>query len=144
MTDPLAKLEPARRQLIIDILDMPFHRFADLRLIDLGPDEARIGFRATKALLTPGGYLHGGIMAGLLEPVTLLASVMHLSANEMPVTIDEHVQHLRAVRADAEVVVVGRMLRRSKRLLFCESEALVHGERMSVARMTKAINTLDH
>ena len=144
MTDPLAPLEPARRQLIRDILDMPFHRFAGLRLIDLGADGASIGFRASDALLTPGGYLHGGIMAGLLEPVTLLASIMHLAADEMPVTIDEHVQHLRAVQGGAEVIVRGRMLRRSKRLLFCESEAIVDGAQMSVARMTKAINKVDH
>ena len=62
-----------------------------------------------------------------------------LGEAETPVTNDLFVQHLRGVPADAEIVLEGRLIRRSRRLAWTEARALANGELTTQARITKSI-----
>lgn len=125
------------RQLIETV---SFHRWAGLRLLELAPGLCRLGFQAGGDLIVIGGYVHGGILNGLLEPAAYGALITALQPGEHAVTVDIHVQHLRSVPAGAEAVLTGRMIRRGKALGFLEADCHVDGQLCTQARITKAIS----
>jgi len=125
------------RQLIETV---PFHQWAGLRLIELAPGLCRLDFVATGAVLVIGDYVHGGVLNGLLEPPAYGALITQLNEGETAVTIDIHVQHLRAIPADARVELTGRIARRGRGVAFLESEARVDGVLCTQARITKSIS----
>ncbi len=124
------------RQLIETV---PFHRWAGLQLLALAPGLCRLGFQAGGDLLVIGGYVHGGILNGLLEPAAYGALITALVPDEHAVTVDIHVQHLRPVPAGAEAVLSGRLVRRGRSLGFLEADCHVAGQLCTQARITKAI-----
>jgi uncharacterized protein (TIGR00369 family) len=65
------------------------------------------------------GFLHGGIIALLLDEVMSKASRFH---GEHAVTADLHVEYLRPIRADQEIIVEGFVARRDGRQLYHEGE----------------------
>ncbi len=127
----------AARRLIETV---PFHRWAGLSLLELAPGLCRLGFPARGDVLVIGGYVHGGILNGLLEPAAYGALITQLSEAEHAVTVDIHVQHLRSVPAGAQAELTGRVVRRARALAFLEAECRVDGVLHSQARITKAIS----
>jgi uncharacterized protein (TIGR00369 family) len=65
------------------------------------------------------GYLHGGIIALLLDEVMSKASRFH---GERAVTADLRVEYKRPIRAGQEIVVEGFVARRDGRQLYHEGE----------------------
>jgi uncharacterized protein (TIGR00369 family) len=118
-----------------------FHRWAGLELVTLAPGRAELAFAAEERLLVPGGYIHGGILNGLLEPPGLLAMLGHMREDETAMTLDIHVQHLRPIAAGARVGLIGRMLRRGRNVAFCECEARINDQPCTIAHITKTIQT---
>ncbi len=88
-----------------------------------------------------GGQWNGGVLSGLLELPSFLALLTELQEGETPVTNDLFVQHLRGVPADAEVVLEGTLIKRSRRMAWTEARALADGKVTTLARITKTILT---
>ena len=65
------------------------------------------------------GFLHGGIIALLLDEVMSKASHFH---GEPAVTADLHVEYKRPIRVGQEIVVEGFVARRDGRQLYHEGE----------------------
>ena len=65
------------------------------------------------------GFLHGGIIAVLLDEVMSKACRFH---SEHAVTADLRVEYLRPIRVDQEIVVEGFVARRDGRQLYHEGE----------------------
>ena len=65
------------------------------------------------------GFLHGGIIALLLDEVMSKASRFH---GEHAVTADLRVEYLRPIRVDQEIVIEGFVARRDGRQLYHEGE----------------------
>ena len=65
------------------------------------------------------GFLHGGIIALLLDEVMSKASHFH---GERAVTAELHVEYKRPIRAGQEIIVEGFVARRDGRQLYHEGE----------------------
>jgi len=124
------------------VAETPFHAYCGLRLLRLEPAVCRLGFTALPQTLVMGAYVHGGILTALLEPAAFLALLTALQPDERPVTVDLNVQQMRAIPAGSDVLIEGRLERRTRNLAFCESRAFVDGTLTSVARMTKSIQAI--
>ena len=89
--------------------------------------------------LEVGGLFNGGVLSGLLEVPSYLALLTSIEEGEIPVTNDLFVQHLRGVPADAEIVLEGTLLKRSRNMAWTEARALADGKLTTLARITKTL-----
>jgi uncharacterized protein (TIGR00369 family) len=76
-------------------------------------------FQVGDAYQGGSGFLHGGIIAVLLDEVMSKASRFH---GEHAVTADLRVEYLRPIRVNQEIVVEGFVARREGRQLYHEGE----------------------
>jgi uncharacterized protein (TIGR00369 family) len=81
----------------------------------------RMPFRSE--LLQPGGVVHGGAIASLMDAVLVPAVGSLLGPRDRYSTVDLHVQYIGAVK-DEDVVAEGWVTRRGRTVVFCESEAI--------------------
>lgn len=97
-------------------------------LLGLEVEETRIDYCRMRMpfqphLLHPGGIVHGGAIASLMDAVLVPAVGSVLGPNDRYSTVDLHVQYIGAVK-DEDVVAEGWVTRRGRRVVFCESEAI--------------------
>ncbi len=97
-------------------------------LLGLEVEETRIDYCRMRMpfkaeLLHPGGVVHGGAIASLMDAVLVPAVGSVLGPNDRYSTVDLHVQYIGAV-ADEDVVAEGWVTKRGRRVVFCESEAV--------------------
>jgi uncharacterized protein (TIGR00369 family) len=97
----------------------------------------RLPFRAE--LLQAGGLVHGGAIASLLDAVLVPAVGSTLQREDRFATVDLHVQFIGAVN-DEDVVAEGWVVRRGRRVVFCESEAVGASTGRLVARSVLTYN----
>jgi uncharacterized protein (TIGR00369 family) len=81
-------------------------------------------FRLGKEYQGGKGFLHGGIIALLLDEVMSKAARFH---GEVAVTADLHVEYKRPIRVGQEIVVEGFVARREGRQLYHEGEIRSQG-----------------
>jgi uncharacterized protein (TIGR00369 family) len=117
------------------------HRWARLDLLHLGVGMAQVGFTTTGEMLVFGKYVHGGVLNGVLEPPALLAMLGHMREDEMAMTVDIHLQHIRPVQAGERVIMTGRLLKRGRNVAFCDVSAQVGDTLCTTARITKTIQS---
>ena len=97
-------------------------------LLGLEVEETRIDYCRMRMpfrteLLHPGGIVHGGAIASLMDAVLVPAVGSVLGPNDRFSTVDLHVQYIGAVQDD-DVVAEGWVTKRGRRVVFCESEAV--------------------
>jgi len=97
-------------------------------LLGLEVEETRVDYCRMRMpfrpeLLHPGGIVHGGAIASLMDAVLVPAVGSVLGPKDRYSTVDLHVQYIGAV-ADEDVVAEGWVTRRGRRVVFCESEAV--------------------
>jgi uncharacterized protein (TIGR00369 family) len=131
--------ESAQAARVQAVLDIPLHRFLRVRLLDPGHPAAGISFPVAEAAQNQAALLHGGVVTALLDVACYLALLPQLDDAEHAVTHDLSVALLRPVRAAAEVVVVGDVLRRGRAVAFMRAEATVDGRTVAAAQVTKTI-----
>jgi acyl-coenzyme A thioesterase PaaI-like protein len=90
-------------------------------------------------MLTPWGTLNGGVLNSLVEVSAFLALLTELGPNELPVTNDIFLQHVRPLPGDAEYELTGRLLRKGRTMAWLEATAWVGGKECSFARLTKTL-----
>lgn len=128
-------LERARRELS----SVPLHRFygVDIDALSAGRGSARMTVSDSTANVH--GWLHGGVTYALLDIVAYLGVVPLLGVGQNAVTHDIHVSVLRPASRGQTLELGGRVRRRGKSLVFCDSEAWIDGKLAASARITKSI-----
>lgn len=97
-------------------------------LLGLQVEETRIDYCRMRLpfkseLLQPGGLVHGGAIASLMDAVLVPAVGSVLGPNDRFSTVDLHVQFIGSVK-DEDVVAEGWVTRRGRSVVFCESDAV--------------------
>ncbi|HUS41518.1 MAG TPA: PaaI family thioesterase [Ilumatobacteraceae bacterium] len=113
-------------------------------LLGLEVEEVRIDYCRMRLpfkpeLLQPGGVVHGGAIASLMDAVLVPAVGSVLSRDDRYSTVDLHVQYIGAVR-DEDVVAEGWVTKRGRSVVFCESEALGAASGRLIARSVLTYN----
>ena len=85
-------------------------------------DYCRMRMPFKPELLQPAGLVHGGAIASILDSVVVPAVGAAYGREARYSTVDMHVQFISAV-VNADVIAEGWIVRRGKRVVFCESEA---------------------
>jgi uncharacterized protein (TIGR00369 family) len=113
-------------------------------LLGLEVEETRIDYCRMRMpfkaeLLQPGGVVHGGAIASLMDAVLVPAVGSVLGPKDRYSTVDLHVQFIGAVK-DEDVVAEGWVTRRGRTVVFCESEAVGATSGRLVARSVLTYN----
>jgi uncharacterized protein (TIGR00369 family) len=137
-TNPFA-LTPEQSQRFNLTFHSGYNLWAGLRMIEMQPGFARIAFTPRAEMLTPWGTLNGGVLNSLVEVPAFYALLPQLQPNELPVTNDIFLQHVRPLPGDAEYQLTGTLLRKGRTMVWLESTVWVGGKECSFARLTKTL-----
>ena len=121
------------------VLDIPLNRFLGMNLRDPADPAAGVWFPVGPSAQNQATVLHGGVVTTLLDTACFLALLPQLSDDEHAVTHDLTVSLIRPVAAEARVDVIGSVLRRGRAVAFLRAEALVDGELVAAAQVTKSV-----
>jgi uncharacterized protein (TIGR00369 family) len=121
------------------VLDIPLNRFLGMNLRDPADPAAGVWFPVGPSAQNQAAVLHGGVVTTLLDTACFLALLPQLSDDEHAVTHDLTVSLIRPVAAEARVDVIGSVLRRGRAVAFLRAEALVDGELVAAAQVTKSV-----
>ena len=84
------------------------------------------------AAANPSGNLHGGIIAWLLDSTMGMLSRSY-TGYEVTVTMDIHVNFLRAIRIGDEMILKGHITHSGKQIVNVCAEAYVNGRKCATA-----------
>ena len=136
---PPFALTAARQALADAALGSGFNTWVGIRLVEVGPSAAHMAFRPRSEMLTPWGTLNGGVLNALVEVPAFFALLTELGPNELPVTNDIFLQHVRPLPGDSEYHLTGRILRKGKSMAWLETTVSVDGKPCTFARITKTL-----
>ncbi|HEX6279567.1 MAG TPA: PaaI family thioesterase [Pyrinomonadaceae bacterium] len=113
--------EERRRSAIERLNALPFSKLIGMRMTDIRPKEAVIELDVRDDLLQPGGILHGGVTATLIDTAMAFAVRTYLSDTEPTATIDLTVHYLRPI-SSGRAVCTARVVRPGKRIFTVSAE----------------------
>ena len=116
-----------------------YNKWAGLRMIAMEAGTARIAFTPRAEMLTPWGTLNGGVLNSLVEVSAFFALLPSLEPNELPVTNDIFLQHVRPLPGDTDYELTGKLLRKGRTMAWLEATVWVGGKECSFARLTKTL-----
>ncbi|MEO8648703.1 MAG: PaaI family thioesterase [Acidobacteriota bacterium] len=111
--------------------DLPFSKLIGMRLIDVRYGEAVIGIEMRDELRQPGGVLHGGVTATLIDTAMAFAALSMLEPGERTTTVDLTVHYLRPL-VSGHFVCTAKTVRAGKRI-FTMSAEVVSDEKKLIA-----------
>lgn len=117
--------EEKARRAVERLNDLPLSRLLGMRLIDIRPDEATVEIEMRDDLKQPGGILHGGVTASLIDTAMAFAVRTNLDETEPTATIDLTVHYLRPL-AEGKAICTARIVRPGKRIFTVSAD--VHDE----------------
>lgn len=121
------------------VLDIPLNQFLGMQLRDAADASAGLWFPVAPPAQNQASVLHGGVVTTLLDTACYLALLPQLAEHEHAVTHDLAASLLRPVGAGRRVDVVGTVLRRGRTVAFLRAEAMVDGDVVAAAQVTKSI-----
>src|SRR5215210_1738845 len=105
-----------RKQRAATVLDnLPFAKLFGMRLVDIRPNEAVVEIEMRDDLRQPGGLLHGGVTATIIDTAMAFAVRSHLEDHEPTATIDLTVHYLRPHTA-GNIICTAKCVRAGKRI----------------------------
>lgn len=116
--------------------DLPFSKLIGMRLVDLQLDLATIKIEMRDDLRHPGGILHGGVTATLIDTAMAFAVRTRVGPTEGTATIDLTVHYLRP-HIDGTFSCTAKVVRAGKRIFTVSAD--VHNEAGSL--IATAIST---
>lgn len=99
---------------------------------DVENGELRLRHKVTEAAANPAGNLHGGIITWLMDSTMGMLSRSY-TGYERTVTMDIHVNFLRAVKVGDEMLITGRITHSGKQIVNVCAEASVDGKACATA-----------
>jgi uncharacterized protein (TIGR00369 family) len=124
------------------VVSIPLHQFLGLQVLGIQSGQVRLRLHAGERTLNTRGKVHGGLLSAVLEAAGGLASSSMLPPTLTAVTVDYHLQMMRAPTPHRDIEVVARVVRPGRNLFFCESQALVDGKLCASAQITKAVQQI--
>lgn len=119
-------LTDGHRELAANTLhNLPFAKMIGMRLVDLQPDVAVLEIEMRDDLRHPGGILHGGVTATLIDTAMAYAVRTRLAPTAATATIDLTVHYLRP-HINGKFACTARVVRAGKRIFTVSAE--VHNE----------------
>ncbi len=98
-----------------------FPTFLGLVLEEVRTDYARMRLPFRPEIEQPAGVVHGGAIAAVLDSVVVPAIGQAYPAEARFATVDMHIQYLAAAIGE-DLVAEGWIVRRGRRVVFCEAE----------------------
>ncbi len=127
-------------------LSEPFQQFCDLKLVTLKEGEAITRFVIGDNTATGQGWLHGGILYGLLDASSYLAIIPMLDETQHAVSHDVHFSIMRRTERGMEVTIKTQVLRKGERVAFIQAEAYAESggknKLIATGNVTKSIINL--
>lgn len=116
------QLTEQQRQYAKDVLHgLPFSKLIGMRLEELELGVATIAIEMRDELRHPGGVLHGGVTATLIDTAMAFAIRTYLTPDAQTATIDLTVHYLRP-HTEGRFVCTARVVRPGKRLFNVAAE----------------------
>ncbi len=109
---------------------LPFAKMIGMRLVDLQPDLAVLKIEMRDDLRHPGGILHGGVTATLIDTAMAYAVRTRVGPTDKTATIDLTVHYLRP-HVDGTFTCTARVVRAGKRIFTVSAD--VHNEEGLIA-----------
>jgi uncharacterized protein (TIGR00369 family) len=120
-------------------LDTPLLAFLGARPLDRSRPEAGLAINVSDEILNAVGALHGGVMSTLLDVAAYMALTPELRDDEEAITHALFASYQRTASDGEEVVALGHVTRRTRRLAFVTSELRNQNEMLASAQVTKSI-----
>lgn len=121
----------------------PFQRFCGLELVAQEEGAARTRFTINEQTATSSGWLHGGILYGLLDASSYIALLPMLDEHETAVSHDVNFSIMRRADLGCVVTIKTEVLRKGGRVAFIRAEAFAEldGKQKLIAtgHVTKSI-----
>ncbi|MEM8962943.1 MAG: PaaI family thioesterase [Acidobacteriota bacterium] len=103
-------------------LTSPFIRLLDIRIETIEPDRCVLRLPFRDDLLQPGGLVHGGAIASLVDSAAAIALFTGLERPPKKVaTIDLHMSYLNAVR-DEDLLAEATVRRRGRSVVYLAAD----------------------
>jgi uncharacterized protein (TIGR00369 family) len=126
MSDQPTDITDEHRDQAADVLhNLPFAKMIGMRLVDMQMDMAVIEIEMRDDLRHPGGILHGGVTATLIDTAMAYAVRTRVGKNEPTATIDLTVHYLRP-HLNGKFACTAKVVRAGKRIFTVSAE--VHNE----------------
>jgi uncharacterized protein (TIGR00369 family) len=126
MSDEFTAITDEHRNYAADVLhNLPFAKMIGMRLVDMQLDMAVLEIEMRDDLRHPGGILHGGVTATLIDTAMAYAVRTRVGKNEPTATIDLTVHYLRP-HLNGKFACTAKVVRAGKRIFTVSAE--VHNE----------------
>jgi uncharacterized protein (TIGR00369 family) len=116
----------------------PFFCLMGIELVTTMPGRAVLKMQVRPDMLNGVGWLQGGILVALADETMALAVYPLLSPDEGIATISESTSFVKGTRTGV-IVAEGTVLKKGRRVAFCEGEVRMEGgEKILLSRTTAA------
>lgn len=105
--------------------NLPFAKLIGMRLVEMELDHAVLEIEMRDDLRHPGGILHGGVTATLIDTAMAFAIRTRVGPTEATATIDLTVHYLRP-HLDGKFICTAKVVRAGKRIFTVSAD--VHNE----------------
>lgn len=123
-------LDPTFEKAVRDRLSRSaFREWMGLELVSIEDGSCEVRFPIRPHHLNPGGVVHGGVLATLLDGAIGLALRTKIGADETHVTLELTVHYLSPAR-DGVIVARGKAVQGGKRTSYGEAELLTEDGRL--------------
>jgi len=119
-------------------VNLPFLQHLGARLLHISSGEARLGLLVEDYHLQHLGYVHGGVISSLADNTGWFAVISDLPEDKTSVTIEIKVNYLKPA-VKGELLAVGRLLKRGKKVAFAVVEVWQGSELVAYATGTYAV-----
>ncbi len=120
--------------------ELPFSKLIGMQMVEMSHGEAVIEINMRDDLRHPGGILHGGVTATLIDTAMAFAIRSHLDDHVMTATIDLTVHYLRP-HIDGKITCTARVVKAGKRI-FTVTADVVNAEGKLVATGLSSYTTV--
>ncbi len=120
--------------------ELPFSKLIGMQMTEISHGEAVIEIDLRDDLRHPGGILHGGVTATLIDTAMAFAIRSHLDDDVMTATIDLTVHYLRP-HIDGKITCTARVVKAGRRI-FTVTADVVNAEGKLIATGISSYTTV--
>ena len=115
----------------------PFFCLMGIEVVSVGDGRAMLKMQVRPDMYNGVGWLQGGMLVALADEAMALAVYSQLMNGEGIATISESTSFIRGVR-DGVVWAEGRVIRKGRRVAFCEGEVWTENGKKALLSRTSA------
>jgi uncharacterized protein (TIGR00369 family) len=124
---------------ILQVINLPLHRHLGITDAHSEDGKGNFSFTVGDTTVNPPGALHGGVVYLLCDVCAYLGLMSVLPESQEAVTHDIHVSMLRGASRNDIVKMESKIIKKGKSLCFIDVTAVVEGQLIATARITKSL-----